>query len=68
MIALARLSLRRPVLALLAWTALAVAFGAVGFGVAHQLSPSILVVHAVRRDVLGLARVARTPAGAGASA
>ncbi|HEX6743937.1 MAG TPA: MMPL family transporter [Solirubrobacteraceae bacterium] len=44
MIALARLSLRRPVLALLAWTAVAVALGAVGFGVAHQLSPSILVV------------------------
>ena len=44
MIALARLSLRRPVLALLAWTALAVALGAVGFGVAHRLSPSILVV------------------------
>ena len=44
MIALARLSLRRPALALLAWTAIAVALGAVGFGVAHQLSPSILVV------------------------
>src|SRR5512132_3221646 len=44
MIALARLSLRRPVLALLAWTALVVALGGVGFGVAHQLSPSILVV------------------------
>src|SRR5512133_2595508 len=39
MIALARLSLRRPVLALLAWTAVAVALG-----VAHQLSPAILVV------------------------
>ena len=44
MITLARLSLRRPVLALLAWTALAVAFGAIGFGVEHRLSPSILVV------------------------
>lgn len=31
-------------LALVAWTALVVALGAVGFGVAHQLSPSILVV------------------------
>jgi RND superfamily putative drug exporter len=44
MITLARFSLRRPVLALLAWTALAVAFGAVGFGVEHRLSPSVLVV------------------------
>jgi hypothetical protein len=42
-IALARLSLRRPVLALLAWTALAVALGAIGFGIEHRLSPSILV-------------------------
>jgi RND superfamily putative drug exporter len=44
MIALAKFSLRRPVLALLAWTALAVALGAVGYGLEHRLSPSILVV------------------------
>ena len=44
MIALARLSLRRPVLALLAWTALAVSLGAIGFRIEHRLSPSILVV------------------------
>ena len=44
MIALARLSLRRPVAALLAWCALAGALGLVGFGISDRLSPSILVV------------------------
>ena len=44
MISLARLSLRRPLFALLAWTALAAALGLVGFGISSRLSPSILVV------------------------
>jgi len=44
MLTLARLSLRRPVAALLAWIGVALALGLIGFGIESRLSPSILVV------------------------
>ena len=44
MLTLARLSLRRPVVALLAWIGVALALGLVGVGIESRLSPSILVV------------------------
>src|ERR1035441_10099250 len=44
MIRLARLSINRPKAALLAWGAVAVVLSVIGLGVAHSLSPSIVVV------------------------
>ncbi|HYB24637.1 MAG TPA: MMPL family transporter [Solirubrobacteraceae bacterium] len=44
MIHLARLSINRPRAALLGWLVLALALSAIGFGVAHSLSPTIVVV------------------------
>ncbi|MGO9319274.1 MAG: MMPL family transporter [Solirubrobacteraceae bacterium] len=44
MIRLARVSIRRPKAALLAWGALAVVLTLIGLGVSHSLSPSIVVV------------------------
>ncbi len=44
MIRLARLSIRRPRGALLAWGLLAAVLAVIGLGVAHSLSPSIVVV------------------------
>lgn len=44
MLRLARLSIRRPLAALIAWAAVAAALAAVGFGVERSLSPSIVIV------------------------
>ncbi|HLM84694.1 MAG TPA: MMPL family transporter [Solirubrobacteraceae bacterium] len=44
MLRLARLSIRRPRAALAGWSAIAVALTLVGLGVAHSLSPTIVVV------------------------
>ena len=44
MLHLARFSIRRPVTALLAWGAVAIALSLIGFGVASSLSPSITTV------------------------
>ena len=44
MIALAKLSIRRPKAALAAWLAVAVALTLIGFGVSRTVSPSITVV------------------------
>jgi len=41
---LARLSIRRPALALLSWATIAVALSAIGLGVTERLSPSITTV------------------------
>jgi putative drug exporter of the RND superfamily len=63
MLTLARFSLRRPVLALIAWGLVAVSLGAVGFGIEHRLSPSILVVpgsESARADHLARAQFGPT--------
>jgi len=44
MVQLARLSINRPRAALLGWGALALALSVIGLGVAHSLTPSIVVV------------------------
>lgn len=44
MLHLARLSINRPRAALCGWLVLALALSAIGFGVAHSLSPTIVVV------------------------
>ena len=44
MIRLARFSTRRPFAAFAAWLALAVALAAIGLGISHSLSPTIVVV------------------------
>jgi hypothetical protein len=59
MIALAHLSRRRPVLALLAWNAMAVALGAIGFGIENQRPPEL------DHDLAGGAAAHRRPAGCG---
>jgi RND superfamily putative drug exporter len=63
MLTLARLSLRRPVLALVAWIGIAAALAAIGFGIEHRLSPSILVVpgsESARAEHLGRAEFGPT--------
>ena len=44
MLKLARISIKRPKLALGAWSVVAVALTLIGFGVSHSLSPSVTVV------------------------
>ena len=44
MLHLARLSTRRPLAAFLVWFAVAAALAAIGLGVSHSLSPTIVVV------------------------
>jgi len=56
MIRLARVSVRRPVLAILAWTVVAAALTLVGLGVASSISPTVTTVAGTQSSRAELAR------------